>query len=120
MKKKIKDKSNTPTYIKIVGKIENHIKDNSVMVDYSLWYVGITNNPKIREKQHNLTYKNKMYLHICYAYSKEIGNQIEKYFSDKGTINKPIIGGAKKNSFYVYVFKAQASLLDKFVKFLNE
>ncbi|WP_310555027.1 hypothetical protein [Flavobacterium sp.] len=69
-----------------------------------LWYCGITNNEVRRKKEHNRM-KGVTHWKCFEANSKIEANLIETFFSNEGTLNQSSIGGAKHNSYKVYVFK---------------
>lgn len=113
----------TKTYKSIVAKINAHIRANSTMgyVNYSRWYVGITNDVKIRKSKHNQTFPNNMYFQFFDAGTMDTANQIEAHFSkNKGTINDSGKGGAKENSIYVYAFKAEPTWVEILEDWLSE
>lgn len=101
--------------ISIKAQISKHIKKSmgSENPRLSNWYCGITNNESRRKAEHNL---NKGFVKYwkCYdALTKQKANEIESYFSQKGTNNAPHSGGANSNSRYVYVFKLNTSYQQK-------
>lgn len=73
------------------------------------WYCGITNNLNIRNAQHKKTRGDIKHWTALKAKSKSDANEIESYYSDKGTVNSPNIAGAKTNSSFVYIFKMPSS-----------
>lgn len=69
------------------------------------WYVGITNNENRRKGEHNRNRGKILYWKCLDAGSMKKANEVEKYFSEKGTRNLPSINGATKDSRWVYIFK---------------
>ena len=76
---------------------------------FSGWYCGITNNEERRKAQHNYTRGNIKYWKCVYAGTMKKANEVERYFSEKGTINLPSPNGARASSKWVYIFKLPAS-----------
>ena len=69
------------------------------------WYCGITNNESRRKAEHNNS-KGKISNWKCIdAGSMKKANEVEAYFSSKGTRNLPNPNGAVKSSRWVYIFK---------------
>ena len=93
--------------------IEKWIKENSTFfVMYENWYCGITKYPDDTRLKQHINKKNieGLFFNIWETDSVEDANEIEVYFSDKGTINSPSKAGAKKNSKYVYVYKSSPTI----------
>jgi predicted GIY-YIG superfamily endonuclease len=97
--------------------ILNHIhpKNNrsDFYVRYSNWYIGITNNVKIRKAQHQKN-KNIAALHFkaWNTDTKKNAIEIEKHFHALGMRDKASIGGAKDSTTYVYIFKVKTNIAD--------
>jgi len=72
---------------------------------FSGWYCGITNNEERRKAQHNYARGNIKYWKSTNAGTMKKANEVERYFSEKGTINLPSPNGAKASSKWVYIFK---------------
>lgn len=72
---------------------------------FSDWYCGITNNPNIRNAQHKKNHGDIKHWIALKAKNKKEANEIETYYSDKGTTNSSNIAGATVASCYVYIFK---------------
>lgn len=91
---------------KIKTEFSKFVKENSKKeVEFSKWYVGITNAVKRRIAEHNVN-KGKIKLFTSkYAFSLENANEIEKIFAKIGTANAVQKGGANTSSKYVYIFK---------------
>lgn len=102
------------TTTKIKKQIEKYVKENSnFFVDYSRWYIGVTNNPEIRKNQHkSLNNKEPNFWKHWYCYSKENALEIEKYFHKKGMLETSKTGGVAEDSKYVYVYKKYLTILD--------
>jgi len=98
----------------IIGEIEKHLSDCDTKIRYTNWYIGITNDATRRKTQH---IKSKKLTDLVYfkhwdAESKEQAAIIERYFQDKGMLDKKGTGGANDYSKYVYVFKAKIGFVD--------
>jgi hypothetical protein len=92
---------------RIIREIEKWVGKNSFLFKvYGKWYVGITNSPYRRKQQHSSNHfwgigKWKYWK----AASIKQSRSIEKYFSKKGMTGGKVLGGAKRNSVYIYVYK---------------
>ena len=103
----------------IKGRIEKWIEQNSFLTkSYGNWYVGVTNSPDVRRRAHNyINNKNWggsqtfAWVHFN-AGSMTVACEIEKYFHDKGLLDKDTKGGVRKTTTYVYVYKKYRNLLD--------
>lgn len=102
------------TTTKIIKQIEAYVKQNStIYVNYSRWYIGVTNNPEIRKSQHKSLNNEEPYAwKHWYCYSKENALDIEKYFHQKGMLETDKTGGVADDSKYVYVYKKYPTILD--------
>lgn len=91
----------------IKSAITSHIKKSmgSKNPQLNKWYVGITNNVGVRQAQHKAKLGSILYWKTMEAENMKLANNVERYFSDKGTLNAPQAGGATKSSKHVYVFK---------------
>lgn len=99
----------TATAIK--SQITKHIKSSmgSEKPRLKNWYVGITNNTERRKAEHRVNVLGLEYWQTFEAENMGKANEVEAYFSNKGTVNKPSKNGANKNSKFVYVFKKPTS-----------
>lgn len=97
--------------IQITKHIKQSMKTESPRLN--IWYCGITNNELRRKAEHNLKKGLVSYWKCFDAENKQNANDVESYFSQKGTKNAPHIGGATSNSKYVYIFKLNNSYLQK-------
>ena len=71
--------------------------------NYSDWYVGITNDINRRlYDEHQVDKKQDKWIHSP-ADSKDIAQEVEEYFLDKGMDGDT--GGGYKNTTHVYAFK---------------
>lgn len=71
--------------------------------DYSDWYVGITNDIDRRlYDEHQVDKKQDKWIHSP-ADSKDIAQEVEEYFLDKGMDGDT--GGGYNNTTHVYAFK---------------
>ena len=106
--------SHTKTYNTVKREIENWVNLNSVGIIWERWYCGITNNPKIRKTQHKVRIKSKPYFFKAWhAKSLTIASSLETSFHKKGMRNKDLLGNAKANSWFIYVFKEYPTILDE-------
>lgn len=78
----------------IIKQIENFA---NMLRDYSVWTIGITNDPERRRSEHDSTPG----WHHWDAETEDAARRIEKYFLDKGM--KGDTGGGD-NPTYVYMF----------------
>ena len=69
------------------------------------WYSGITNNEERRKAEHNYKKGKIKYWKCVNAGTMKKANEVERYFSDKGTLNLPSLNGALVSSRWVYIFK---------------
>ena len=99
----------TTTAIKT--QITKHIKAsmNSEKPRLSGWYVGITNSLNRRKAEHKIQALGIKFWKTFDAESMKNANEVEAYFSNKGTANRPSPNGAIKSSKFVYVFKKPIS-----------
>jgi len=95
----------------IKAQFTKHIKDSmgSVNPRINHWYAGITNNTDRRKAEHILEKEIIKHWKFIDAGSVDNANEVEKYFSEKGTRNLPFKNGGKKNSKYAYIFKLPVS-----------
>lgn len=117
VKRKIIAPSRSKTYIKTRAKILEWVKSNSTFFsDNSRWYCGITNNPNIRKAQHEATIKESPYFFKCWCVkSVRIAKALETSMHNKGMLDKDIKGGARLNSWYIYVFKKYPTIIDRLI-----
>ncbi len=106
--------SKTPTYRKAKKEIEQWVSDNSILViNNKLWYCGITKNPKIRKAQHMRAIGGKPYFFKAWCVkSLRIASSLETSFHNLGMGDKDFLGGAKDDSWYIYVYKKYPTALD--------
>lgn len=95
----------------IKSQITKHIKSSmgSENPRYKGWYVGITNNLERRKAEHRINVLGIKFWKTFEAESMENANEIEAYFNEKGTSNRPSKNGAVNNSKFVYAFKKPIS-----------
>lgn len=91
----------------IKGQFTKFIKDTmgSNTPRLNGWYCGITNNEDRRRAEHNYKKGEIKYWKCINAQTMEKANEVERYFSQKGTMNLPSPNGASTSSKWVYVFK---------------
>ena len=91
----------------IKGELTKFIKKSmgSENPRFSGWYCGITNNEERRKAQHNYNRGKIKYWKCINAGTMKNANEVERYFSEKGTANLPGPNGAKISSRWVYIFK---------------
>jgi hypothetical protein len=97
----------SPSAAQIKREIKAWVKHFSFLgVDYGRWYIGVTNNPKVRINAHRCKIKDEPYMwYAWYAYSKVNALAIERYFHELGMLETSHPGGPAENTRYVYVFK---------------
>lgn len=69
------------------------------------WYAGITNNELRRRAEHSKTNGKILYWKCINAGTMKKANEVEAYFTGKGTLNMSHPQGAKATSRWVYIFK---------------
>ena len=96
----------------IISKIEKWVSDYSIFgTNYGKWYVGVTNDPKIRRAAHNHVNKADLLASSTFAWSVydtgsvDLACAIETHFHEKGMLDKDSKGGIKSSTKYVYVYK---------------
>ncbi len=104
----------TETEKQIRRKIEAWVKENSTLsVDYSRWYVGVTNNENARKSQHKSQQGKELYFWQSFnARSRKLALAIELHFHKKGMLEKDVPGGTAQDSKLVYVYKKYPTILD--------
>lgn len=68
---------------------------------YSIWTIGITNDPERRKSEHESDGENVDYWSQWKADSESIARDVEEYFLNKGMKGG---GGGGEKPTYVYVF----------------
>jgi hypothetical protein len=68
---------------------------------YSIWTIGITDDPERRRAEHDNAHDNTKYWMHWKADTETIARNVEKYFLDKGM--KGSTGGGE-HPIYVYIF----------------
>ena len=122
MKKTVKKESptksveplKTVTAKSTVKDIEKWIAENSTLsVDYTRWYVGVTNNEQARMSKHKSDLGGDLYFWKSYnARSKKIALAIELHFHKKGMLETHLPGRTAPDTQRVYVFKKRPTLID--------
>ncbi|CAA0147689.1 hypothetical protein [Tenacibaculum maritimum] len=69
------------------------------------WYAGITNNEKRRKGEHSVRNGKILHWKCINADTMAKANEVEAFFSAKGTQNMPQPQGANIASKWVYIFK---------------
>ena len=77
------------------------IKNRTSGTKYSIWTIGVTDDPTNRKSQHSNDGENVRYWTQWKADSESVGREVEKYFLDKGMKGDTGGGG---NAGYVYMF----------------
>ncbi|MBP5497634.1 MAG: hypothetical protein J6X98_10775 [Bacteroidales bacterium] len=97
----------TKTYRSLVAKINWHIDEHSLLApDYRKWYVGVSNSPRRRRKEHEDAFGfGIQHYAVFYAYTKKTASQVEDFFSKKGTAQALGSRCATEDSHWVYVYK---------------
>lgn len=86
----------------LIKKIEDFIRNKGGQ--YSAFYVGITDDPKRRLEEHEVTSEPSI---AHQGDSHEAVREAEEYFLEKGT--KGGEGGGDKNSDFIYAYKISPS-----------
>ena len=104
----------TPTAKSILRAINKQVKEHSsLVVHYSNWYVGVTNNPAVRKNGHGSKNKEAVYFWEHYnARSLGIAMAIEKHYHAKGMLETGKTGGVAADSKWVYVYKKYPTIFD--------
>lgn len=79
----------------------NAIEKKKGSTEYSIWTIGITNDPDRRKGEHESDGKNVTYWKHWKADSEKIAREVETYFLDKGMKGG---GGGGNTPTWVYVF----------------
>ncbi|MBN2521570.1 MAG: hypothetical protein JXB17_13745 [Bacteroidales bacterium] len=82
------------------GELIQAIK-NKVGSNYTIWTIGITDDPETRKNQHENDGKNVKYWSHWKTDFESVGREVEKYFLDLGMKGDTGGGGSAR---YVYVF----------------
>lgn len=69
--------------------------------NYSIWTIGVTDDPETRKSQHSNDGEDVKYWGHWKTDSETVGRDVEKHFLDKGMKGDTGGGG---NAGYVYVF----------------
>ena len=73
------------------------------------WYIGITNNPDARKKQHESKAKKEnfdvSYFTVWNAKTINIALAVETYWHERGMLETDIKGNYENNSIFIYVYK---------------
>ena len=104
----------TPTAKTIIKSIEKWVAENSkIAVDYSRWYVGVTNNEQSRKSKHKSDTGGDIYFWQSFnARSKRIALAVELHFHKKGMLDSHLPGGTAPDTRLVYVYKKRPTILD--------
>lgn len=77
--------------------------------DHERWYIGITDNPDRRYKEHlrNSRINNFSVKHFKYWHAKtfKIARAIESHGHSIGMLDTDLLGNANENSVFIYVYK---------------
>lgn len=84
----------------IINAIEQRIS-SAKKKDYSIWTIGITDNPKERKEQHKNEGKDVQFWLEWKTESEADARDIEKYFISKGVNGGT---GGITNATFVYIF----------------
>ena len=105
MKTKFRKQSVAQLTTPIKSAITKHIKASTASFRLNQWYCGITNNTTRRNAEHR--YKKGAIKHFFAIDAKTLtkARAVEKYFSEKGTVNHKKKGNTVKDTTNVYVFK---------------
>lgn len=91
----------------IKSQFTRHIRTSmkSTNPRFNLWYCGITNNELRRKAEHKRDRGNISFWKCLRAKNMHAANEVEAYFSGKGTSNFPEARGATGTSNWVYIVK---------------
>lgn len=97
------------SFAEIVKDFDEHLT-KSVKKNWSDFYVGITNDEERRLfKEHNVNRKTMWWIYRT-ATSKEVAEQVENYYLDKGMQGDT--GGGTEDSKIVYCYEIAPSTID--------
>ena len=104
----------TKTAKQIIRLINRHLSENSsFVIDYTRWYIGVTNNPLARKSSHKSKNQCEVYFwNHYYCRSVNVSLAIEQYYHKKGMLETNLVGNALTNSYYVYVYKKYPTIID--------
>jgi len=83
------------------SEIISAIEQKKGTTQYSIWTVGITDNPERRKSEHETAGENATYWKDWEADTEAIARSVEAYFLDKGM--KGATGGGDRPT-HVYIF----------------
>ncbi|SOU87276.1 hypothetical protein [Tenacibaculum dicentrarchi] len=108
--------SKSKTYNKVQKEIKKWMRKNSFLITKNArWYVGITNDPSRRKREH----KNKNNIQCLYwktwnMKSVRLSLALETHFHNKSLLDKDLKGGYdRKTSKHIYVYKKFPTLINK-------
>lgn len=81
--------------------LKSAIERKKGSTSYSIWTIGITNDPERRKNEHKNEGKDVRYWSHWTADSESIARKVEQHFLGKGMKGG---GGGGENPRYVYVF----------------
>ena len=84
----------------IIRAIEESV-NSTKSKNYSIWTIGITNDPERRKNEHEANGHNTKFWKYWKAESETDAREIEKHFQGKGMKGG---GGGGENPTYVYIF----------------
>jgi hypothetical protein len=98
---------------KIIRQINSWIKEHSTLyVEFSNWYIGVTNDPQSRELSHRQKASTQYW--VCFnARSKKIALLIETWGHSKGMLETDKKGGVRENTKFVYIYKKHGNIVDQ-------
>ena len=83
------------------AQLKSAIERKRGSTSYSIWTIGITNDPERRKNEHENEGRNVTHWSHWSADSESIARKVETHFLDKGMKGG---GGGGENPRYVYVF----------------
>lgn len=83
------------------AQLKSAIERKKGSTSYSIWTIGITNDPERRKNEHENEGENVTHWSHWRADSESIARKVEGHFLDKGMKGG---GGGGENPRYVYVF----------------
>ncbi|MDI9858017.1 GIY-YIG nuclease family protein [Flectobacillus roseus] len=109
---------NSQTAQSIISQINQWlIKKSLISPDHQRWYIGITDDPERRRKEHLRNSKKEKFdvkhFHFWHAKTKRIARSIESWGHHLGMLDSDLEGNTNDDSVFVYVYKKYPLLKPK-------
>lgn len=104
---------NKPAFKNAIAGILIHQRQQNFVVDNARWYCGISQDLKVRFKQHSkerLIYYPQKFM----AYTNEIAHEVEVWAHENGFANYST-GRGNDSSTIVYIFKLNPNFLERLI-----